>query len=36
MIIAISGKARSGKGEFAKVAQEKYGATIVSFAGALS
>jgi len=34
-IIAVSGKARSGKGEFAKIAQEKYGATVISFAGAL-
>lgn len=32
MIIGVSGKARSGKGEFAKVAKEEFGATIVSFA----
>ena len=35
MIIGVSGKARSGKGEFARYAQEHFGATIVSFAGAL-
>lgn len=35
MIIAISGKARSGKGEFAKIAQEIHGAKVVSFAGTL-
>lgn len=31
-VIGVSGKARSGKGVFASVAEEKYGATIVSFA----
>ena len=31
-IIGVSGKARSGKGELAKVAVESYGATVVSFA----
>lgn len=31
-IIGVSGKARSGKGEFAKLAVERFGATVVSFA----
>lgn len=35
IIIGVSGKARSGKGEFAKIAVEKFGFTQVSFAGAL-
>jgi hypothetical protein len=35
MILAVSGKARSGKGEFAKIAEQKYGAQIINFAGAL-
>jgi hypothetical protein len=32
LIIGVSGKAGAGKGEFAKVAQQEFGATIVSFA----
>lgn len=32
MIIGVSGKAQAGKGEFARLAQDMYGATIVSFA----
>jgi len=35
MIIGVSGKARSGKGEFARIAKEEFGAEVVSFAGAL-
>lgn len=35
MIIGVSGKARSGKGEFARIAKEEFGATVVSFAGPL-
>lgn len=32
MLIGVSGKAGSGKGEFAKIAKEKFGAEIISFA----
>lgn len=32
MLIGVSGKARSGKGVFAQVAKEEYGARIISFA----
>lgn len=35
MIIGISGKARSGKGEFANIAVAEFGAVQVSFAGPL-
>ena len=35
MIIGIAGKAGSGKDEFAKVAQEKFGAIVLPFAAAL-
>ena len=35
MILGVSGKARSGKGEFANIAVAEFGATQVSFAGPL-